>query len=70
MYGTEEHHALVREKCVAYMWENKDYFRASCLPDEDEAVGGDDEVFAMYLEEKARDGSWGDEPEIQALCEM
>jgi OTU domain-containing protein 5 len=33
-------------------------------------VEGDGEAFDRYISEKRRDGSWGDEPEIQALCEL
>ena len=33
-------------------------------------VEGDGDAFDRYISEKRRDGSWGDEPEIQALCEL
>ena len=33
-------------------------------------VEDDGEAFDRYISEKRRDGSWGDEPEIQALCEL
>lgn len=62
VYGTDAHHMLIRDKCMAYMDLERQYF-------EPYVVGGMSE-FLRYLELKRRDGVWGDDPEVQALCEM
>ena len=62
VYGTEAHHLLVRQKCMDYMEVERQYFEPY--------VVGDMADFLRYLELKRRDGIWGDDPEVQALCEL
>ena len=62
IYGTQDQHARVRRACVDYMENEQAYFSNF-------VVGGHD-TFAAYLNEMRQDGIWGDEPEIQAMCEM
>jgi len=59
IYGNDSHHELVRGACIEYMRLEYAYFESFVACD-----------FDSYLEEKARLGVWGDEPEIQALCEL
>ncbi|KAJ8608324.1 hypothetical protein CTAYLR_009413 [Chrysophaeum taylorii] len=59
IYGDDKHHALVRQRCLDYMEQERAYFEPYVAMD-----------FASYVAEKRRDGSWGDEPELQALCEL
>lgn len=62
IYGDDRHHALVRAKCMDYMECEKEYFEPY--------VVGDMTAFMRYLRHKRRDGVWGDDPEIQAMCEL
>mmetsp|Transcript_8068 Transcript_8068/g.10706 ORF Transcript_8068/g.10706 Transcript_8068/m.10706 type:complete len:624 (+) Transcript_8068:104-1975(+) len=62
VYGDDRHHVLVREKCMDYMMEEADYF-------EPYVEGGMDE-YLRYIEIKRRNGIWGDDPEVQAMCEL
>lgn len=62
LYGDDAHHALVRSRCMDYMESEKEYFEPY--------VVGDMAAFLRYLAHKRRNGVWGDDPEIQALCEL
>ncbi|KAL7692700.1 putative OTU domain-containing protein 5/Otubain-like deubiquitinase 1 [Plasmopara halstedii] len=62
VYGNDSHHALVRAACMDYMESEKEYFEPY--------VVGDMAAFMRYLRYKRRDGVWGDDPELQALCEL
>ncbi|GMF40158.1 unnamed protein product [Phytophthora fragariaefolia] len=62
VYGDDSHHALVRAACMDYMESEKEYFEPY--------VVGDMAAFMRYLNYKRRDGVWGDDPELQALCEL
>lgn len=62
VYGTDAYHSLVREKVMAYMEVERQYFEPY--------VEGDMADFLRYLEVKRRDGVWGDDPEVQAICEL
>ncbi|KAL4160265.1 hypothetical protein PRNP1_000836 [Phytophthora ramorum] len=62
VYGDDSHHALVRAACMDYMESEKEYFEPY--------VVGDMAAFMRYLRYKRRDGVWGDDPELQALCEL
>ena len=57
-----KHHGLVRSSVADLMVVERAYFQLF--------VEGDGEAFDRYISEKRRDGSWGDEPEIQALCKL
>ncbi|TMW63538.1 hypothetical protein Poli38472_002479 [Pythium oligandrum] len=62
VYGDDQYHGLVRRLCMDYMESEKEYFEPY--------VVGDMSDFLRYLEHKRRDGVWGDDPEIQAMCEL
>ncbi|CAI5703532.1 unnamed protein product [Peronospora effusa] len=62
IYGNDSHHALVRAACMDYMESEKEYFEPY--------VVGDMAAFMRYLRHKRRDGVWGDDPELQAMCEL
>ena len=62
VYGDDKHHGLARRSVADYMSLERPFFQSF--------VEGDGEAFDRYISEKRRDGSWGDEPEIQALCEL
>merc|ERR1719203_1430754 len=64
VYGTEDYHQLVRQKCVRYLQSEYNYFR-SFVP------GGNDRVtFDAYCNKMACNGIWGDNLEIQAFSEL
>jgi len=62
VYGDDKFHALVREKCMDYMLEEALYFEPY--------IEGDMNDFYRYIELKRKNGVWGDDPEVQAMCEM
>ena len=62
VYGDESYHMLVRSKCMDYMEIEREYFTGF--------VEGDMNDFMQYLAHKRQSGVWGDDPEIQALCEL
>ena len=57
VYGTEELHQIVRQKCVDYMESEADFFS--------QFVEGGKEMFPLYLRAKRMDACWGDDPEIE-----
>jgi len=59
MYYAPELHGLVREKCVAYIRNEREFFKEYLTEDLDE-----------YCDRKAQDGVWGDDIEIQAIGEI
>lgn len=62
LYGTDAHHDIVRQKCLDYMEMNSSFFS--------QFVIGGAELFPVYIAAKRKNGCWGDDPEIQAICEM
>ena len=62
VYGTPKYHRQVRQFCCDYMECESEYFQPF--------VEGTAEDFRTYLELKRRDGTWGDDIEIQAMCEL
>ncbi|CAI5741146.1 unnamed protein product [Peronospora destructor] len=62
IYGDDSHHSLVRAACMDYMESEKEYFEPY--------VVGNMAAFMRYLRHKRRDGVWGDDPELQAMCEL
>jgi len=62
VYGDDRFHHIVREKCMAYMESERLYFEPY--------VEGDMAAFMTYLQHKRQLGVWGDDPELQALCEI
>mmetsp|Transcript_32714 Transcript_32714/g.40175 ORF Transcript_32714/g.40175 Transcript_32714/m.40175 type:complete len:517 (-) Transcript_32714:839-2389(-) len=63
VYGTPDYHVMVRKYCLDYMEVEKDYFQPF-------VVGETEEDFKSYLAYKRQDGVWGDDIEIQAMCEL
>ncbi len=62
VYGNDELHEIVRQKCMDYMEANADFFS--------QFIEGGMETFHLYVTAKRRLACWGDDPEIQAMCEM
>lgn len=56
LYGSQEHHGEIRKICMDYISYEKYFFENYVAGDIDE-----------YIEAKRKDGSWGDDVEIQAL---
>uniref|UniRef100_A0A7S2RLR0 ubiquitinyl hydrolase 1 n=1 Tax=Mucochytrium quahogii TaxID=96639 RepID=A0A7S2RLR0_9STRA len=59
VYGSSEYHGLVREKCMDYMESESAYFQPFVVGD-----------FGDYISKKRQHGVWGDDIEIQAMCEI
>ena len=59
IYGDENWHDRVREECCDFMSQDEVYYR--------EFVEGD---FKDYIRQKRRNGTFGDNPEIQAIAEL
>ncbi|CAM9660983.1 unnamed protein product, partial [Scytosiphon promiscuus] len=62
IYGNDSHHRLVRARCMDYMESEAHFFEPY--------VEGDMAAFLRYLEVKRQNAVWGDDPEVQALCEI
>eukprot|EP01041_Mallomonas_annulata_P010932 gene10932-22823_t len=62
VYGDDSYHDIVREKCLDYMEVDAGFFS--------QFVEGGMQSFARYVAAKRRNAVWGDDPEIQALCEL
>ena len=62
VYGDQEQQGVCRAAAAAYMASESAFFRNYVADDE----GG----WEAYLANIARDGVWGDDPELQALCEI
>ncbi|CAM9456401.1 unnamed protein product [Chrysoparadoxa australica] len=71
IYGTDAHHELVRSKCMDYM-ESEVSHQSSviCLLATDPYVEGGMPEFLQYVATKRQNAVWGDDPEVQALCEL
>jgi len=59
IYGTPEHHRLVRERCAEYIASERSYFEQFIA-----------EPFADFIARIQRQGEWGDDVEIEALSEI
>jgi OTU domain-containing protein 5 len=62
VYGDDALHTLVREKCCDYMESEKAFFS--------NFVVGGLSFFDQYIHAKRTSSCWGDDPEIQAMCEL
>lgn len=62
VYGDENMHSLVRQKCMDYMESEATFFS--------QFIVGGLEAFPQYIRAKRADGCWGDDPEIGAMCEL
>lgn len=59
VYGTPEHHALLRDRCSQYIASERNYFEQFVA-----------EPFDEFLARIQREGEWGDDVEIEALSEI
>lgn len=59
LYGTPEHHMLLRDRCSKYITSERNYFEQFVA-----------EPFEEFLARIQRVGEWGDDVEIEALSEM
>lgn len=59
VYGTPEHHVLLREKCSSYIALERNYFEQFIA-----------EPFTDFITRIQREGEWGDDVEIEALSEI
>jgi hypothetical protein len=62
IYSDDKWHKLVRAKCMDYMESERDFFEPY--------IEGGSEGFTAYLNWKRQDAVWGDDPEVQAFCEI
>ena len=62
VYGENELHDLVRQRCLDYMEADAGFFS--------QFVEGGLDAFPHYLRAKRLNACWGDDPEIQAICEL
>lgn len=59
VYGSDEHHDVVRQAAASYMLIERAYFAGWIADDYD-----------AYIANLRKDGTWGDDPELQALSEV
>ena len=62
VYGNEEYHDIIREKCMDYLLIERDFFS--------QFVEGGDKEFDNYINMKRKSGVWGDDVELQAISEI
>ena len=62
VYGNEEYHYIIREKCMDYLLIERDFFS--------QFVEGGDKEFDNYINMKKKLGVWGDDVELQAISEI
>lgn len=62
LYGTTEHHGLIRRYVYEYMSIEREYFS--------QFVVGGMEGFDEYLRYQTQNGAWGDDCELQVISEM
>ena len=62
LYGTEDHHDVLREWCMNYLVVEKEYFS--------QYIVGGMEAFEDYVTNKRQSSVWGDDLEIEALSEI
>ena len=62
VYGNEEYHNIIREKCMDYLLIERDFFS--------QFVEGGNKEFDNYIKMKRKSGVWGDDVELQAISEI
>ncbi|RHY26908.1 hypothetical protein DYB32_007172 [Aphanomyces invadans] len=62
LYGDDRHHGIVRRFCMDYMELQQSFFEPFIV--------GDMTAFQRYVRYKRQDAVWGDDPELQAICEL
>jgi hypothetical protein len=72
IYGTESLHHVCRKAAADYMEAEADFFADFVAENGNEGSHGASGAggFSMYLADIRKDGVWGDDPEVQALCEI
>jgi hypothetical protein len=76
IYGTSEHHQMIREKCVEYMMIEKRFFKNfivisdDCVGNTDDDDDNVDSGHMQYFQNMKKLGTWGGDPEIQAAVEI
>jgi len=62
IYGTEEHHLELRNWCMSYIVQEKEFFS--------QYIVGGTSAFSGYVANKRLSGEWGDDIEIEAFSEI
>ena len=62
VYGNEEYHYVIREKCMDYLLIEREFFS--------QFIEGGDKEFDNYINMKRKSGVWGDDIELQAISEI
>ena len=62
IYGNEEYHNIIREKCMKYLLIERKFFS--------QFIEGGDKEFDNYINMKSKSGVWGDDVELQAISEL
>ena len=62
VYGNEEYHDIIREKCMDYLLIEREFFS--------QFIEGGDKEFDNYITMKRKSGVWGDDIELQAISEI
>lgn len=62
VYGKDEYHQIIREKCVEYILLDKEYFS--------QFIDGGEKEFDDYIRRMKKNGIWGDDVELKALSEI
>ena len=62
IYGNEDYHYIIREKCMDYLLLERDFFS--------QFVEGGNKEFDNYINMKRKSGVWGDDIELQAISEI
>ena len=62
IYGNEEYHGIIREKCMKYLLIERQFFS--------QFIEGGDKEFDNYINMKSKSGVWGDDVELQAISEI
>ena len=62
IYGNEDYHNIIREKCMKYLLIEKKFFS--------QFIEGGEKEFDNYVNMKSKSGVWGDDVELQAISEI
>lgn len=62
IYKTDQYHDLIRQSVMDYMELHADFYSSF--------IEGGLEQFPFYINAKRMNACWGDDPEIQAICEI
>ena len=62
IYGNEDFHEIIREKCMDYLLIEREFF--------EQFIEGGKNEFENYITMKRKNGVWGDDIELQAISEI